>query len=352
MSAPNAVTAVAGTRNAAEGRVQVPVTAVTAVAGTNIALVKYWGKRDVALNLPATGSLSLTLDRLGTRTTVAFDDGAQDRLVLDGAPAGDAATARVSAFLDRVRARAEIGRRALITSTNSVPTAAGLASSASGFAALALAATRAAGLALPLPELSALARVGSGSAARSIFGGFAEMARGERADGSDAVAHALPDGEGWDVRLVVAITATGPKAMGSTAAMTHTARTSPFYDAWLAAVPADLVAARAAIAARDLPALGVVAERSALRMHAAAMAADPAIIYWNPATLAAIACVRGLRDAGTPVFFTIDAGPHVKALCRAADEDAVAAALRAVPGVSEALIAAPGPGARVVEERP
>jgi len=352
MSAPNAVTAVAGTRNAAEGRVQVPVTAVTAVAGTNIALVKYWGKRDVALNLPATGSLSLTLDRLGTRTTVAFDDGAQDRLVLDGAPAGDAATARVSAFLDRVRARAEIGRRALITSTNSVPTAAGLASSASGFAALALAATRAAGLALPLPELSALARVGSGSAARSIFGGFAEMARGERADGSDAVAHALPDGEGWDVRLVVAITATGPKAMGSTAAMTHTARTSPFYDAWLAAVPADLVAARAAIAARDLPALGVVAERSALRMHAAAMAADPAIIYWNPATLAAIACVRGLRDAGTPVFFTIDAGPHVKALCRAADADAVAAALRAVPGVSEALIAAPGPGARVVEERP
>jgi diphosphomevalonate decarboxylase len=325
--------------------------AVTAVAGTNIALVKYWGKRDVALNLPATGSLSLTLDRLGTRTTVVFDDGAQDRLVLDGAPGGDAATARVSAFLDRVRARAEIARRALVTSTNSVPTAAGLASSASGFAALALAATRAAGLALSPPELSALARVGSGSAARSIFGGFAEMARGERADGADAVARALPEGDDWDVRLVVAITAIGPKAMGSTAAMTHTARTSPFYDAWLAAVPADLTAARAAIAARDLPALGTVAERSALRMHAAAMAADPAIIYWNAATLSAIACVRALRDGGTPVFFTIDAGPHVKALCRDADADAVATALRAVPGVSETLIAAPGPGARVVEER-
>ena len=316
--------------------------AVTAVAGTNIALVKYWGKRDVALNLPATGSLSLTLDRLGTRTTVAFDD---------GAPADDAATARVSAFLDRVRARAEIARRALVTSDNSVPTAAGLASSASGFAALALAATRAAGLDMPLPELSALARVGSGSAARSIFGGFVEMARGERPDGADAVASALPQGDGWDLRLVVAITALGPKAMGSTAAMTHTARTSPFYDAWIAGVPGDLAAARAAITARDLPALGAVAERSALRMHAAAMAADPAIIYWNPATLAAIARVRALRDAGTPAFFTIDAGPHVKTLCRAADADAVAAALRAVPGVSETLIAAPGPGARVVEAR-
>jgi diphosphomevalonate decarboxylase len=325
------------------------------VAGTNIALVKYWGKRDVALNLPATGSLSLTLDRLGTRTTVAFDDGATDRLVLDGAPADDAATARVSAFLDRVRARAEIARRALVTSDNSVPTAAGLASSASGFAALALAATRAAGLTLSPPELSALARIGSGSAARSIFGGFVEMARGERPDGTDAVAHALPeqgpDGDGWDLRLVVAITASGPKAIGSTAAMTHTARTSPFYGAWIERVPADLVAARAAIAARHLPSLGAVAERSALRMHAAALAADPAIIYWKPATLAAIDCVHALRAGGMAVFFTIDAGPHVKALCRAADADTVATALRAVPGVSDCLTAAPGPGAHVVEGR-
>ena len=194
-----------------------------------------------------------------------------------------------------------------------------------------------------------LARIGSGSAARSIFGGFVEMARGERPDGGDAVAHAMPEGDGWDVRLCVAITASGPKAIGSTAAMTHTARTSPFYDAWVASVPGDLAAARAAIAARHLPALGAVAERSALRMHAAALAADPAIIYWNAATLAAMDCVHGLRARGTSVFFTIDAGPHVKALCRAADADVVATALRAVPGVSDCQIVAPGPGARVVE---
>ena len=239
--------------------------------------------------------------------------------------------------------------RAFVTTENGVPTASGLASSASGFAALAVAATRAAGLTLSPDELSVLARLGSGSAARSIFGGFVEMARGQRADGSDAAARPLAGGEGWDVRLVVAVTAAGPKPMGSTAAMEHTARTSPYYAAWLAGVDGDLAAARAAIAARDLPALGAVAERSALRMHASAMAADPPIIYWNPATLAAIAGVRALRDRGVPVFFTIDAGPHVKALCAAAHADEVAAALAAVPGVVKTLTGAPGPGARVVE---
>ena len=334
--------------------------AVTAFAGTNIALVKYWGKRDAALNLPATGSLSLTLDRLGTRTTVHFDGdggggaGATDRIVMNGAPADAATTARVTAFLDRVRAHAgsRVGStaRAFVTTENGVPTASGLASSASGFAALAVAATRAAGLELPPDELSVLARLGSGSAARSIFGGFVEMAPGARADGRDAVAAPIPGGDVWsDLRLVVALTSAGAKAVGSTAAMERTARTSPFYAAWLASVPTDLVESRAAVAARDLPRLGAVAERSALRMHAAAMAADPAIIYWNPATLAALACVRALRERGLPVFFTIDAGPHVKALCRAAHADEVAVSLAAVPGVVKTLTAAPGPGARVVE---
>jgi len=329
--------------------------AATAVAGTNIALVKYWGKRDQALNLPATGSLSLTLDRLGTRTHVAFDggDGAADRVTLNGAAAEAKVAARVSAFLDRVRARAGIAARATVTSENNIPTAAGLASSASGFAALALAAARAAGCNLTPAELSVLARLGSGSAARSIFGGFVEMARGERADGTDAVARPLQLGDGggtdWPVRLVVAITAAGEKALGSTAAMARTAETSPYYPAWVRGVDGDLAAARAAIAARDLAALGAVAERSAMRMHASAMAADPAILYWNPATIAAMTCVRGLRAQGTPAYFTIDAGPHVKVLCEAATADGIAAALDEVPGVLRTLIASPGPGARIVE---
>ena len=327
------------------------MTAATAVAGTNIALVKYWGKRDEALNLPATGSLSLTLDRLGTRTRVAFDggDGARDRVTLDGAPASEKVASRVTAFLDRVRARAGISARATVVTDNSVPTASGLASSASGFAALALAATGAAGLALSPTELSVLARLGSGSAARSIFGGFVEMAPGTRADGSDAAAHSLDVGVGWNVRLVVAITAAGEKALGSTAAMRRTAETSPYYEAWVRGVDGDLAAARAAIGARDLAALGAVAERSAMRMHASAMAAEPPILYWNPATIAAMARVRALRAEGTSAFFTIDAGPHVKVLCDAGQSEAVAAALAETPGVLRTLIAAPGSGARLEE---
>jgi diphosphomevalonate decarboxylase len=330
--------------------------AATALAGTNIALVKYWGKRDASLNLPAAGSLSLTLDRLGTRTTVRFAAALEeDRVTLNGAPADARTAARVSAFLDRVRARAGMATRADVSSENSVPTASGLASSASGFAALAVAAARAADLALSPSALSELARLGSGSAARSIFGGFVEMAPGTRADGGDAVAAPVePLGPGptpWEVRLVVAVTSAGPKAFGSTEAMLHTARTSPYHEAFLRGVPGDVRDARAAIAARDLQALGEVAERSALRMHAAALAADPPIIYWNPATIAAMQAVRALRARGVGAYFTIDAGPHVKALCAATDADAVVGALEVVPGVLRTLIAAPGPGARLVEPR-
>jgi diphosphomevalonate decarboxylase len=323
--------------------------AAVARAGTNIALVKYWGKRDAALNLPAAGSLSLTLAGLGTETRVRFG-GDGDRLVLDGAPAGEKETRRVSRFLDLVRARAGLQAGAEVVTTNSVPTAAGLASSASGFAALALAAARAAGLTLSVDELSALARRGSGSAARSLHGGFVEMDRGQRADGADAIARPLLDERAWEVRLVVAVTATGGKAIGSTEAMDRTAATSPYYPAWIASVERDLADARAAIAARDLERLGPVVERSALRMHASAMAAEPAILYWNGVTVEAMRAVQDLRRGGTLAFFTMDAGPHVKVLCAAPDADRVAGALGAVPGVRRTLVAAPGPGAKVIEE--
>ena len=325
--------------------------AATAVAGTNIALVKYWGKRDAALNLPAAGSLSLTLDGLGTRTSVRFSDTLDaDTLSLNGVAADARATARVASFLDRVRARARSTARAEVTSENNMPTASGLASSASGFAALAVAATRAAGLAPSPAELSELSRLGSGSAARSIFGGFVEMARGDRADGRDAVAAPVAGGESWaDVRLVVAVTSNAAKAIGSTEAMERTSRTSPYYAAWIASVDGDLAEARAAVSARDLPRLGAVAERSALRMHASAMAADPGIVYWTPATLAAMETVRALRAAGTAAYFTIDAGPHVKVLCAAAYAPAVADALLRTPGVLRTVVASPGRGARMVE---
>jgi diphosphomevalonate decarboxylase len=330
----------------------VKLSSCTAVAGTNIALVKYWGKRDAALNLPATGSLSLTLKELGTRTTVRFGShlGPEDRVRLNGRDPDDNTRMRIGAFLDLVRARAGVAAHAEVVTENSVPTAAGLASSASGFAALAVAASRAAGLALIPAQLSALARRGSGSAARSIFGGFVEMRPGVFADGSDAVAASISEGDGWGLRLVVAVTSESEKPIGSTEAMGRTARTSPFYAGWLASVPADLEDARAAIAERDLHRLGAVAERSAIRMHASAMAAAPAILYWTPATLAAMQTVRALRDRGVGAYFTIDAGPHVKVLCEQADVPEVDAALAGTPGVVRTFAASPGRGARILHE--
>jgi diphosphomevalonate decarboxylase len=324
-----------------------------AEANTNIALVKYWGKRDARLNLPAVGSLSLTLDGLATRTEVRFDAAlGADALSLNGAPAGGTPLSRVTQFLDLVRARAGIALKAQVVSANNFPTAAGLASSASAFAALALASTRAAGLTLDGRELSQLARRGSGSAARSLYGGFVHLHRGTRDDGADCYAEPITENggaEAWGVRLVVAVTSDGQKETLSTDGMRHTAETSPYYAEWLATSEPDLKAARQAIAARDLEALGTVTERSCLSMHASAMAARPAVVYFLGATIDGYRAVQAMRRAGLPAWFTCDAGPHVKALTDAAHADEVAARLAAVPGVLRTLVCAPGQAARIVE---
>ncbi len=326
--------------------------AVTARACANIALVKYWGKRDAALNLPAAGSLSLTLDALTTVTTVRFDRGlAADTMRLGGVDASAAVLARTSAWLDHVRALAGIELRAAIDTVNHFPTASGLASSASGFAALAVAASGAAGLALDDAARSRLARLGSGSAARSIHGGLVRMDAGERADGADAIATPIdaPARFVASLRMVVAEIGGGvAKTHGSRDAMEHCAATSPLYAGWLAAVPGDLIVAEAAIVDGDLAALGAVTEASALAMHAAAIASRPTILYWQPATLAAMAEVRALRAAGRAAWATMDAGPHVKVLTSREDAEAVAAAMRAVPGVTAIAIAAAGRGAEIV----
>ncbi|MDB4967712.1 MAG: diphosphomevalonate decarboxylase [Myxococcales bacterium] len=321
-----------------------PMRAV-ARANTNIALVKYWGKRDTALNLPAVGSLSLTLDGLSTRTTVVFDGKlAADSLLLNGADADERALGRVSKFLDLVRTRAGLIERARVESVNDFPTAAGLASSASAFAALAVAATHAAGLELSDRELSILARRGSGSAARSIFGGFSQMHRGESADGEDSFAE--PIVTDWDVRLVIAATMTGRKATLSTDGMRHTAETSPYYDAWVKMSERDLGTARDAITRRDLQALGEVTEASCLSMHASAMAARPAVLYFVGATIEGYRIIQDLRRSGVPAWFTCDAGPHVKALTDAAHAQQVEAALAKL---GKTWICRPGPHAEVLE---
>ncbi|MBS9534987.1 diphosphomevalonate decarboxylase [Mycobacterium sp. M1] len=321
----------------------------TAVAHPNIALVKYWGKRDDELIIPRTDSLSMTLDIFPTVTTVTRDPAARaDTVVLNGAAAPDDMARRVSRFLDLVRGLAGGGGHAYVDTRNTVPTGAGLASSASGMAALAVAAARAYGLDLDERALSRLARRGSGSASRSIFGRFAVWHAG---DGSDAGSYAEPvPGVTLDPALVVAMVDTGVKAVSSREAMRRTVATSPLYDAWVQSSAADLAEMQVALARGDLAAVGEIAERNALGMHATMLAARPAVRYISAGSLALLDRVAQLRQDGTPAYATMDAGPNVKVLCDPADAEGVAGVLRAAaPGIRVA-IAHCGPGARLVNE--
>lgn len=319
--------------------------AARARARSNIALAKYWGKSDVALNLPAVPSLSLTLEGLTTETEVVFSrDLGRDELVLGGHLAGENETRRASELLDRVRAAAEIDLRARVTSRNDFPTASGLASSASGFAALAAAAAAAAGLDWSATRLSREARRSSASAARSIFGGFVELPAGDPGDDRLA-ARAIAAPEHWDVRMVVAVGSEGAKEIGSTEGMERSRRTSAFYDAWIDAAPALFRRVKSGVKSRDIVAVGEAMEQSTLAFHACAIAAAPAILYWAPVTLAALRTVRDLRERrGIPVYATMDAGPHVKALCEAEHEGPVRRALARTEGVLRTIVASPGRG--------
>jgi diphosphomevalonate decarboxylase len=297
--------------------------------------------------VPAGGSISITLDALWSETSVELDASlGADEFTLNGRRRAEEA-GKVSACLDLLRARAGVRTRARVTSRNNFPTGAGLASSASGFAALVTAAVAALDLSLSPRERSIVARRGSGSAARSIFGGFVEMHAGTAADGEDSFAEPLLDANAWPLEVVIAVTASGEKEVGSSSGMTRSAASSPYYPAWVAEQPADLATARAAIQSGDFAALADVAEHNCLKMHAAAIAARPPLVYWNGATVECMHAVRRLRAAGVPVFFTIDAGPQLKAVCAPGARPQVEAALRTLPGVLEVLTSRLGPGAEL-----
>jgi diphosphomevalonate decarboxylase len=313
-----------------------------AVAHSNIALAKYWGKADAVRNLTAVPSLSLTLAALRTVTTVRFDDTLRfDELNLGGASVSGRPLLRVSKLLDAVRARVGVTTRARVESFNDFPTAAGLASSASGFAALAMAATRAAGLELPLAEVSALARAASASAARSLFGGY--VALGARAEAAERVA----PGPAFPLEMLVAVTVSGAKETASTDGMGHTQDTSPYYAAWVQAAPAIYEQVRAAVLAADFDALGPAVEQSALAMHASMLAA--ALIYFAPATLRVMERVRAFRKSGGRAYFTMDAGPHVKVLVEPSAAAELELELSKLEGVTQVLRSAAGPDAYWVE---
>jgi diphosphomevalonate decarboxylase len=325
------------------GHARVRVGGCRATAHSNIALAKYWGKRDVERNLPDVPSLSLTLSALATVSSVCFDPVIRaDDVSLNGEPAEPGTLAKVSALLDRVRAEAGITWRARVISNNDFPTASGLASSASGFAALAMAALGAAGLSRPSSVVSALARASSVSAARSVFGGFVTLEAGAE--------HAEPlevGGRAAELQMIIAVTQTTPKKVGSTQGMLRTQHTSPYYDGWRTSAPRIYLELRQALLRGDFERVGEAMEQSALGMHASMFAANPPLIYLSPVTLAAMECVRALREAGTFAYFTMDAGPHVKVLTLAEQAPVVRRALETVPGVHKVMLSGVGAGARI-----
>lgn len=315
---------------------------------SNIAFIKYWGNRNDALRIPLNNSISMNLDHAATTTTVAFDDARDDdHIVIGNRMANTAQRARVVAQLDRVRALAKIETRARVQSHNNFPMGAGIASSASAFAALSLAATRAAGLELPERELSILARQGSGSACRSIPGGFVEWLAGSENANSYAVSIAPPSF--WDLRDVIAIVSTAEKKIGSTDG--HSAASSSHFLAErVNALPARLARVRRALFAHDLAALGPAIEEDAVELHLIAMTSTPPIFYWSPGMVRVIEAARRWRADGLGVYFTLDAGPNVHLICESKDADQVAARAREISDVQQVIVNAPGGPARLIEE--
>ena len=313
----------------------------TAKAQPNIALIKYWGKRNSELNLPAVGSISITLADLHTTMGVSFDESLEsDVLVVNGA-SSDRMLPRVSRCLDAVVGAART--RAMVTSDSNFPIAAGLASSASAFAALVVAADAAAGTGHDQERLASLAGQASGSAARSLFGGFVEL---KNVDEGIRVVQLSGAGD-WPLSVIIAITESGPKSVSSTVAMETSRETSPFYDRWVEQQDADLDEARTAIADRDFNRLGAVAEHSCLKMHSVMWGSRPPMVFWNATTLACMEKVRELQSDGVGVFFTIDAGPQLKAICEPADAARVRQSLEGVSGVEKVMVSGLGGGAEV-----
>jgi len=321
----------------------------TARAHPNIALVKYWGKRDARRILPHQSSFSVTLAPLEVVTTVQLGARANE-VELNGQRAAGRERERVLDLLAMVEQ--EAGRTlgpARIVSRGNFPMAAGLASSAAGFAALARAARAVASLPDDAAATSRLARTGSGSASRSVEGGFCTWHRGTRADGRDSFASQDFPATHWpELRLLVCIVSPAEKEVSSRDGMQSTVDTSPYYAAWTTDAEAEVPRARAAAARRDLDGLGALSERNAWRMHAAALAADPPLCYLRPATLGLLLALPAARGRGLPVWFTLDAGPNPVLLTTASRLGEVEALARE-HGAAEVVRCQPGGDASLLE---
>lgn len=295
-----------------------------AYAPSNIALSKYWGKRDRARNLPLNSSLSISLAEWGSHTEVAPSESGKDQVSLNGEVLGlDTAFARKALkFADLFRASREQALK--ITTRNTIPTAAGLASSASGFAALTRALCGSFGLSLSEAEMSLIARLGSGSATRSIWHGFVRWDRGSADDGSDSFAAPL-DVTWPDFRIAIIPVDVGPKSHSSRDGMNHTVDTSPLFAAWPDQAEADCEFIETMVREQNFTALGQRAEANALAMHATMQAARPAITYLTQDSWAILERLWAARKNGLEAYATMDAGANVKLIFEAQSQNDVTA---------------------------
>lgn len=309
----------------------------TVRAHTNIALIKYWGKEDDALRIPSNPSLSLTLKEFYTDTSVKYDKNlSEDIFILDGQEVSGQEKKRVTNYMDLIRKRYGLKDYALIQSTNHVPKAAGLASSASAFAALAKAATL--DLDLDDVEISRLARLGSGSASRSIYPGFVKWQKGS----SDDDSHAVFIDDSWDdIIMIACMINQETKPFSSTEAMDKTSKESVYFDAWVKQSFKDINLMEKYVKEKDIRKVGLLAQENALRMHASLLAVN--MWYFEPETIRILNLVRELQKE-IPVYFTMDAGPNVKLITTKTYEKTV---LEALEGV-ETVVSSTGPGAYVL----
>lgn len=353
----------------------------TAIANANIALVKYWGKRDEKLFLPQNNSISVTTDCLSVKTTVEFADKyKRDILILDSKefkngsreydeyfesflnklrnlakaklrvhPVKSPVELPLARFTEGIPPKTQLFNRVKVVSQTNFPKAAGLASSSAGFAAFAAAVNKALNLGLKEKELSILARQGSGSACRSVFGGFAEWKKGARKDGLDSfTVQVAPENYWRDFRIIICLTSKEEKKIKSRAGMTQTVKTSPFYDVWLKTINDDLKKVRKGIIKRNFSLVGKTAEENCLKMHSLMLTTKPAIIYWNSGTIGLMHKVIEWRKNGPECYFTIDAGPQVKILCLKRNLKEILKRVKKTPQVENVVIAKPGHGPKIV----
>jgi diphosphomevalonate decarboxylase len=325
----------------------------SAISNSNIALSKYWGKRDEKLILPFNSSISMTTHNLTTHTTVDFKkEYSEDVFILNGEEISRNAKdyqKYIGRFLNIVREKTGNKQKAKIVSQNNFPTAAGLASSASGFAALSTAINQSLNLNLNKKELSKLTRLGSGSSTRSVYGGFVKWNKGEEKDGSDSFAEQIINN--WaNFRMIVCVVSKEEKKVKSRLGMAESVKKSPYYKNWVKTANQDVKEIEKGIRERDFSVVGQKSEMNCLKMHAVAMTTKPEMIYWGSATVKTIKSIIGWRNQGLESYFTIDAGPQVKIMCLKKNVRELEKRLRKISGIKKVIITKPGQGSQIINK--